>query len=109
MVDKMTNLVVQAMTKLELPQWLPMRDLLHWRHYADHTARLRVQMQAHLGPSAKRVILSVAHGGTVPEIDDADTAQWLTGLSMEPRLLRWVACSDFIDMHKVHGGKQKLA
>ena len=62
MVNAMTNLVVQAMDKLELPQWLPTRELPHWRHYADHTARLRVEMQANLGPSAKRVILSVAHG-----------------------------------------------
>ena len=33
----------------------------------------RVEMQAKIGPSTKRVILSVAHGGTVPEIDDVDT------------------------------------
>ena len=51
MVNAMTYLVVQAMNKLELPQWLPMRELPHWRHYADHTARLRVEMQANLGPS----------------------------------------------------------
>ena len=55
MVNAMTNLVVQAMDKLELSQWLPMRELPHWRHYADRTARLRVEMQADLGPSAKRV------------------------------------------------------
>ena len=61
MVNAMTNLVVQAMDKLELPQWLSVRELPHWRQYADHTNRLRVEMQANLGPSAKRVILSVAH------------------------------------------------
>ena len=100
MVNTMTNLVVQAMNKLEPTQWLPMRELPHWRHYADHTARLRVEMQGNLGPSAKRVILSVAHGSTVPQNDDVDTARWLKSLSVESRLLRWVACSDFIDLHK---------
>ena len=59
-VNAMTNLVVQATSKLELPQWLPMRELPHWRHCADRTARLRLQVQDHLGPNAKRVILSVA-------------------------------------------------
>ena len=109
-VNATTKLVVQAMDKLELPQWLLTKEL-HWRHCADHTARLRVEMQANLGPSAKRVILSVAHGCTVPQIDDVDTARWFKRLSMESRLLRWVACSDFIDLHKqlVHGGEQKLA
>ena len=29
MVNAMTNLVVQAMNKLELPTWLPMRELRH--------------------------------------------------------------------------------
>ena len=56
-VNAMTNLVVHAMHKLDLPQWSPMRKLCHWRHHAEHTG-LRAQMQAHMGLIAKRVILS---------------------------------------------------
>ena len=59
----MANLVVQAMNELELPTWLPIWELRRWRHYADHTAWMREQMQAQIGVSAKRVILSVVHGG----------------------------------------------
>ena len=55
MINVMTNLVVQAMDKFELPQWFSMRELPHWRHCANHTARLRVEVKANLGPSAKRV------------------------------------------------------
>ena len=93
MVNAMTNLVVQAMNKLELPTWLPMRELRHWRHYAEHTAGMREQMQAQIGVSAKRVILSVAHGSAIPEVDDVERTRWLNGLSVESRLLRWVAFS----------------
>ena len=98
-VNAMTNFVVQAMRKLDLPEWLPLKELSHWTHYADHTTELREKMQAHLGVGAKRVIMSVAHGGAVPEVNDEDTHQWLKGLSEESRLLRWIACSDFVDLH----------
>ena len=57
-------------------------------------------MQTHLGPNAKKVLLSVAHGGSAPEVGDADAALWLKGYSTESRLLRWVACSDFVDLHR---------
>ena len=57
-------------------------------------------MQTHLGANAKNVLLSVAHGGSVPEVGDADAAIWLKGFSTESRLLRWVACSDFVDLHR---------
>ena len=96
MVNAMTNLVVQAMSRMDLP----MRSLPHWRHYADNTAAVRARMQTHLGPNSKKVLLSVAHGGSVPEVGDADAALWLKGFSMESRLLRWVACSDFVDLHR---------
>ena len=88
------------MNKLELPTWLPMKKLRHWRHYAEHTPGVREQMQAQFGVRAKRVILSVAHGGAIPEVDDVETSRWLKGLSLESRLLRWVACSDFLVLHK---------
>ena len=96
MVNAMTNLVVQAMSRMDLPQWLPIRSLPHWRHHADNTAAVHAQMQTH----AKKGLLSVAHGGSVPEVGDADAALWLKGFSTESRLLRWVACSDFGDLHR---------
>ena len=108
MVNAMTNLVVQAIHKLELPQWLPMRGLGHWRDYSEHTSGLREQTQANFGPSAKRVILSVAHGCTVPEVDDVDTTRWPKVLSVESRLLRWVACSRFVDLHNQFIGENSL-
>ena len=60
--------------------WLPMRELCHWRHHAEHTAGLRELMQAHIGLSTRRVILSVAHGGATADVDDVDTTRWLEGL-----------------------------
>ena len=51
---------------------------------------MREQMQAQIGVSAKRVILSVAHGSAIPEVDDVETTRWLKGLTVESRLLRWV-------------------
>ena len=62
MVNAVTNLVVQAMSRMDLPHWLPMRSLPHWRRYADNTTAV----QTHLGANAKKVLLSVAHGGSVP-------------------------------------------
>ena len=100
MVNAMTNLVIQAMSRMDLPHWLPMRSLPHWRHYADNTTAVRAQMQTHLCANAKKVLLSVAHGGGVPEVGDADAALWLKGFSTESRLLRWVACSDFVDLQR---------
>ena len=77
-------------------QWLPLKGLSNWSDYAYHTAQLDEKKQADLGVGAKRVILSVAHGSAVPEVDDADSLQWLHGLSMESRLPRWIASSDFV-------------
>ena len=77
-----------------------MRELRHWCHYAEHTAGMREQMQAQIGVMAKRVILSVPHGSAIPEVDDVETTLWLKGLSVESRLLRWAACSDFVDLPK---------
>ena len=34
-------------------------------------------------------------GGAVPDIEHAESARWLKALSMESRLLRWIACSKF--------------
>ena len=75
--------MVNAMT-------MPMRESRHWRHYAEHTAGMREQMEARIGASAKRVILSVANGGAIPEVDDVETTPCLKGLSVESRLLPWV-------------------
>ena len=59
MVCAMTNLVVQAMRQLDLLEWLLLKGLSHWSHYADHTTELREKMQVHLGVGAKRVILEL--------------------------------------------------
>ena len=37
MVNAMTNLVVQAVRKMDLPYWLPKRDLSSWSDYADRS------------------------------------------------------------------------
>ena len=41
-----------------------------------------------------RVIPGVAHWGAVPDVGYAESARWLRALSVESRLLRWIACSD---------------
>ena len=41
MVNAMTNLVVQAVRKMDLPSWLPLRELSSWSDYGDHTTAIR--------------------------------------------------------------------
>ena len=95
MVNAMTNLVVQAVRKMDLPSWLPLRELSSWSNFADHTTAIRGRLQGFLGAKTKAVTLGVAHGGAVPDTEHAESARWLNALSVESRLLRWIACSDF--------------
>ena len=48
-VNAMTNLVVQAVRKLDLPSWLPLRKLGGWSDNADRTTAIRGQLQAFSG------------------------------------------------------------
>ena len=64
MVNAMTNLVVQAVRKMDLSSWLPLRELSSWSDYADH-----------LGAKTKAVILGVARGGAVLDILDTWNAR----------------------------------
>ena len=43
--------------------------------------------------------LGVAHGSAVPDNEHAESARWSRALSMESRLLRWIACSDLGLLH----------
>ena len=70
-----------------------------WSDYADHTTAIRGLLQGFLGAKTKAVILGVAHGGAVPDTEHAESARWLRALSVESRLLRWIACSDFGLLH----------
>ena len=78
---------------------LPLRELSSWSDHADHTAAILGRLQGFLGAKTKAVILGVAHGGALPDVEDAESARWLKALSMESRLLRWIACSDFGLLH----------
>ena len=94
-MNAMTNLGVQDVRKMDLPSWLPLRELSSWSDYADHTTAIRGRLQGFLGAKTKAVIPGVAHRGAVPDTEHADSVRWLSALSMESRLLRWIACSDF--------------
>ena len=76
-VNAMTNLVVQDVRKMDLPSWLPLRELSSWFDDADHTTAIRGRLQDFLGAKTKAVILGVAHGGAVPDIEHAESASWL--------------------------------
>ena len=43
-----------------------------FQRYDDDTRGTRKLVQTHLGPDAKRVILAVAYGGSVPDVLDAN-------------------------------------
>ena len=58
----MTNLVVQAVRKMDLPSWLPLRESSSWSDYADHTTATRGRLRGFLGAKTKAVILGVARG-----------------------------------------------
>ena len=98
-VNAMTNLVVQAVRQMGLPSWLPLRELSSWSDHADRTAAIRGRLQGFLSRRRRRVILGVSHWGAVPNIEHAESARWLRALSVESRLSRWIACSDFGPLH----------
>ena len=89
--------MVKAVRKMDL--WLPLREVSSRSDYADHTTAIRGRLQGFLGAKTKGVIPGVAHRGAVPDIEHAESARWLRALSMESRLLRWIACSDFGLLH----------
>ena len=99
MVNAMTNLVVQAVRKMDFSSWLPSRELSSWSDYADRTAAIRGRLQGFLGAKTMAVFPGVAHGGAVPNIEHAESARWLRAFSLESRLLWWIACSDFGLLH----------
>ena len=61
-MNAMTNLLVQAVRKMDLSSWLPLREFSSWSDYADHTTAIRGRLQGFLDPKTKAVILGVAHG-----------------------------------------------
>ena len=97
MVNGMTNLVAQAVRKMELPSWLPSRELSSWTE--PTTPRRSVDGCRVSCAKTKAVIPGAAHGGAVPDVEHAESARWLRALPMESRLLRWIACSDFGLLH----------
>ena len=48
LVNAVTNLVVQAARKMDLPSWLPLRELGSRSDYADHTTAIRGRSQGFL-------------------------------------------------------------
>ena len=99
LANAMTNFVVQAVRKMDLSPWLPLRELSSWSDYADHTSAIRGRLQGFLSAKTKAVIHGVAHGGAVPGVEHAESARWFRALSTESNLLRWIACSDFHLLH----------
>ena len=95
LVNAVTNPVVQAVRKLYLPFWLPLRELGSWSDYADQhhgdswtVAGFPAREDEGRHPRRRP-------RGAVPDIEHAESARWLRALSTESRLLRWIACSDF--------------
>ena len=63
LVNAMTNLVVQVARKMDLPSWLPLRELSSWSDYADHTTAISGRLQRFLGAKTKAVIVGVSPMG----------------------------------------------
>ena len=67
MVNAMTNLVCRRVRKMDLPSWLPSRELSSWSDDADHTTATRGWLWGFLredeGGHARR-----RHGGAIPDI-----------------------------------------
>ena len=95
--EHLTNLVVRAVRKMDPlpPSRLPLRDSAAGPTTPTNTTAIRGRLQGFLGAKTKAVILNVAHVVAVPDTEHAESARWLMALSMESRLLRWIACSDF--------------
>ena len=92
-VNAMSNLVVPAVRRLDVPQCLPLRNLSHWSHCVERTAQVLDQLQAHLGAKAQSIILAVACGGAILAANDTDSMQWLKGLSVQSQ------AAGFDDLH----------
>ena len=54
---------------------LPLRELSSWSDNADHTTATRGRLQGFLGAKTKAVILGVAHGGAVFDVEHAEFAR----------------------------------
>ena len=106
----MANLVViRPYASWHLPSWLPLRELVRLRrpHHGDPRdclQRISTWCQDEGG-----------HPGAwyrpcaMPDLKHAESARWLRALSVESRLLRWTACSDFRLLHAlVHRGQNAL-
>ena len=63
MVNAMTNLIVQAVRKMDLPSWLPFRELSSRSDYADHTTATRGRLQGFQGANTKAVFPGVSPTG----------------------------------------------
>ena len=57
-------------------------------------------LKAEFGHKAKGVVIKVAHGGSVPKVDNPEVASFLTCISSEARYLRWLACSSLPEVHE---------
>ena len=55
MVNAMTNLVVRAVRKMDLPSWLPIRALSGWSDDTDDITAIRGRLQGFLGGKTKAV------------------------------------------------------
>ena len=107
LVNAMTNLVVQAMRKMDLPSWLPLRELSSWSNNADHTMAIHGRLEVFLGAKTKAVILGVAHGGAVPDTEHAESASLVEGVAHRV-LLCWIALF-WSPSRPVHRGQEALA
>ena len=47
-ISTLASLVVQAVRKMDLPSWLPLRELSSWSDHAEHTTATRGRLQGFL-------------------------------------------------------------
>ena len=97
--NAMTSLVAQAVPLLDLSLPWPAEVMGAWTEYANDTEGVRSRIREQTKMPAKSLLLAVAHGGTPPETGDDALDNWLQQLSNDARFLRWLAASQFPDLH----------
>jgi hypothetical protein len=97
--NSMFVLFTQLVQRLELICPLPHACLPVWNRYASSTQDFRGVVSAAVGQDGKALIMEVANGKAMPEVSDADVRDFLTGVSQEGRLLRWLSCSLLPECH----------
>ena len=91
---------MQLISKLGALLHVNEMSLAAWKRYADCPDGVCALVGRFFGCRSKGVLLKIAHGGSVPEWHDPKVREFLTAMSTESMLLRWLSRSAIPRVHE---------